>query len=69
MDKVQIDPETADEIVRASLKDVILTSRNYIKRYENKKNLLEWEKTDYAEFTSSLDHLEKTYYYYGGKII
>lgn len=68
MDKVEIDGDTADAIARASLKDSITCLRNYIKEYKSKKRLTEWQKRDMAEARYSLDHLEKTFDYYGGNI-
>lgn len=68
MDKVEIDGDTADGIVRASLKDSISCLRICIKKYKAKKRLTEWEKRDMAEACLSLDHLEKTFDYYGGNI-
>lgn len=68
MDKVEIDGDTADGIVRASLKDSIACLRNCIKEYKSKKRLTEWQKEDMAEARYSLDHLEKTFDYYGGNI-
>jgi len=68
MDKVQIDGDTADGIVRASLKDSIAYLRRSIKKYKSKKRLTEWEKRDMSESQYSLDHLEKTFHYYGGNL-
>jgi hypothetical protein len=68
MDKVEIDGDTADGIVRASLKDSIACLRGSIKKYKSKKRLTEWEKQDMTDACLSLDHLEKTFDYYGGNI-
>jgi hypothetical protein len=68
MDKVEIDGDTADRIVVCSLKDSILMLRRDIKKLRNKKHLSSWEKMCLAEAFSSLDHLEKTFDYYGGKL-
>ena len=68
MKKVEIDVDTADRIVVCSLKDSILILRGDIKKLRNKKHLSSWEKMCLAEGISSLDHLEKTFNYYGGKL-
>ncbi len=68
MDKVEIDGDTADGIVRASLKDSISYLLICIKKYKAKKRLTKWEKEDMTEARLSLDHLEKTYNYYGGNL-
>ena len=44
MDKVEIDGDTADGIVRASLKDSIACLRNCIKEYKIKKRLRRFER-------------------------
>lgn len=68
MDKVEIDGDTADAIVRASLKDSIANLRQFIKVCKSKKRLSEWDKEELAETKSALDYLEKTYDYYGGNL-
>jgi hypothetical protein len=68
MNKVEIDADTADRIVVCSLKDTILMLREDVKKLRNKKRLSDWEKMCLAEAFSSLNHLEKTFDYYGGKI-
>jgi len=68
MDKVQIDGDTADGIARASIKDSILCLRGCVKKYKSKKRLTEWEKRDMSDANYSLDHLEKTFDYYGGNL-
>lgn len=68
MDKIEIDGDTADRIVVCSLKDSILGLREDIKKLKNKKCLSNWEKMCLAEAFSSLDHLEKTFDYYGGNL-
>ena len=68
MDKVEIDGDTADRIVVCSLKDTILSLREDITKLRNKKRLSNWEKTCLTEALLSLDHLEKTFDYYGGKL-
>lgn len=68
MHKIEIDADTADRIVVCSLKEIILSLREDIKKLRNKKRLSNWEKMCLEEAFSSLDHLEKTFDYYGGKI-
>jgi len=69
MDKIEIDFETADRIVVASLKESIRGVRENIAHLKKKKKLsFEWEKMALAEYYLSLDHLEKTFDYYGGNI-
>ena len=68
MDKVEIDGDTADRIVVCSLKDSIKTLRAEIKRYRSKKKLSQWEKNEVADCFQSLEHLEKTFDYYGGNL-
>lgn len=68
MDKIEIDYETADRIVVASLKDSIQGLREDIKDLKKKKKLSQWEKMNLAENSLSLDHLEKTFNYYGGNL-
>ena len=68
MDKVEIDGDTADGIVIASLKDSIACLHESINKLKRKKRLTAWEKQDVADAYLSLDHLEKTFDYYGGNI-
>lgn len=68
MDKVEIDGDTADRIVICSLKDSILYLREDIKKYRKKKRLTEWEKIEFADASLALNHLEKTFDYYGGNL-
>jgi hypothetical protein len=68
MDKIEIDCETADRIVVVSLKESIRGMREAIAHLKKKKKLSEWEKMTLAEYCLSLDHLEKTFDYYGGNI-
>ena len=68
MDKIEIDYETADRIVVVSLRDSIQGLREDIKDLKKKKKLSQWEKMNLAEKSLSLDHLEKTFDYYGGNL-
>jgi hypothetical protein len=68
MYKVEIDGDTADRIVFCCLKESIVLLRGDIKKLRKKKCLSDWEKTCLEEAFSSLDHLEKTFDYYGGKL-
>ena len=65
---VEIDPETADGIVRASLKQTIQYLRKDISKYKRKKKLQDYEKRGLAEFIVSLDAMEKVFDYYGGNL-
>ena len=67
-DKIEIDYETADRIVVVSLRDSIQGLREDIKDLKKKKKLSQWEKMNLAEKSLSLDHLEKTFDYYGGNL-
>ena len=66
MDKVEIDAETADGIVVASLKDQIRMLRSQLKKYMGKRRLSAWEKDDLQDTLQTLEYLEKTFDYYGG---
>lgn len=68
MDKVEIDGDTADRIVICSLKDSIKTLRADIKKYGSKKKPSKWEKDELVDCLQSLEHLEKTFDYYGGNL-
>lgn len=68
MDKVYIDPDTADSIVVASLRDSINYIKIDIKRLKSKKKLEGFEKEDLADFILNLDAMEKVFDYYGGSI-
>jgi hypothetical protein len=67
MDKVEIDAETADGIVVASLKDQIRMLRSQLKKYMGKRSLSAWEKDDLKDTLETLEYLEKTFDYYGGR--
>ena len=66
MKKVEIDGDTADRIVVCSLEESMLTLRYEISKLKKKKNLTKWEKAELCDCIISLDHLQKTYSYYGG---
>jgi hypothetical protein len=68
MDKVEIDGDTADRIVVCSLRETINYLRNDIKYLKKKKRLTECQKQEFADVVSALDHLEKTFDFYGGNL-
>lgn len=68
MDKVEIDADTADKIVVASLKDQIRILRSQLKKYMGKRKLNAWEKDDLQESLQTLEYLTKTFDYYGGNL-
>ena len=68
MDKVEIDGDTADRIVVASLKDQIRMLRSQLKKYMGKRKLSAWEKNDLQDSLQTLEFLEKTFDYYGGNL-
>jgi hypothetical protein len=68
MDKIEIDGETSDRIIVVSLKESIRGLRENITHLKKKKKLSEWEKMTLEEHCLSLNHLEKTFDYYGGNI-
>lgn len=68
MDKVEIDADTADKIVVASLKDQIRILRSQLKKYMGKRKLSAWEKNDLQDSLQTLEFLEKTFDYYGGNL-
>ncbi len=65
---VEIDPDTADGIVRCSLKQTIEYLREDIAEYKKKKKLQDYQKRGLAELIVSLDAIEKTFDYYGGNL-
>ncbi len=67
MDKVEIDADTADGIVKASLKQQIRILRSQLNRYTGTRELSDWEKSDLQETLQTLEYLEKTFDYYGGR--
>ena len=66
--KVEIDPDTADGIVRCSLKQTIEYFREDISDLKKKKKLEDYQKRELAELIVSLDAIEKTFDYYGGNL-
>lgn len=66
--KVEIDPETADGIVRCSLKQTIDYLRIDIAKLKKKKKLEDYQKQDLAEHIVSLNAMEKVFDYYGGNM-
>jgi hypothetical protein len=66
--KVEIDPDTADGIVRASLKQTIEYFREDISDLKKKKKLEDYQKRELADLIVSLDAIEKTFDYYGGNL-
>lgn len=65
---VEIDPETADGIVRASLKQTIEYLGEDIAVFKNTRKLKDHQKRELAELIVSLDAMEKTFDYYGGNL-
>jgi hypothetical protein len=65
---VEIDPETADGIVRCSLKQTIEYFREDISDLKKKKKLEDYQKRELADLIVSLDAMEKTFDYYGGNL-
>jgi hypothetical protein len=66
--KVEIDLDTADGIVRCSLKQTIEYLREDIAEYKKKKKLQDYQKRELADLIVSLDAIEKTFDYYGGNL-
>ena len=66
--KVEIDPETADGIVRCSLKHTIDYLRIDIAKLKKKKKLEGYQIQDLAEHIVSLNAIEKVFNYYGGNM-
>ena len=65
---VEIDPDTADGIVRASLKQTIKYIGEDIAVLKKTKKLEDYQKRELAELIVSLDAIEKTFDYYGGNL-
>jgi hypothetical protein len=65
---VEIDPDTADGIVRASLKQSIEYLGEDIAVLKNTRKLQDYQKRELAELIVSLDAMEKTFDYYGGNL-
>lgn len=68
MEKVFIDPETADRIVICSLRETIKNMKIDIAAFKKKKYLQEYEKEDLDDMLKNIKHLEATYIYYGGHL-
>lgn len=68
MEKVFIDPETADRIVICSLRETIKNMKIDIAAFKKKKRLEEYEKEDLDNLLQNIKHLEATYIYYGGNL-
>ncbi len=66
--KVEIDPETADGIVRCSLKQTIEYLREDIVVFKKTKKLQDYQKRELADLIVFLDAMEKTFDYYGGNL-
>ena len=65
---VEIDPDTADGIVRASLKQSIEYLGEDIAVLKNTRKLQDYQKRELAELVVSLDAMETTFDYYGGNL-
>ena len=68
MDKIEIDPDTADRIVLCSLKETMSSLRGDILLLKSKKNLSKLQKQELGELVPFLYHLEQTFDYYGGNL-
>jgi hypothetical protein len=66
--KVEIDPDTADGIVRASLKQTIEYLHEDIADLKKKKKTEYYQKHELGELIITLDAMEKTFDYYGGNL-
>jgi hypothetical protein len=65
---VVIDPETADGIVRASVKQTIEYLREDIADLKKKKKTEYYQKHELGELIITLDAMEKVFDYYGGNL-
>ena len=65
---VEIDPETADGIVRASVKQTIEYLRKDIAVLKKVKKAEDYQKRDLAEQIRTLDAMEEVFDYYGGNV-
>ena len=65
---VVIDPETADGIVRASVKQTIEYLREDIADLKKKKKTEYYQKHELGELIVTLDAMEKVFDYYGGNL-
>ena len=66
--KVEIDADTADGIVRASLKQSIEYLREDIAILEKKKKLEDYQKLELGELMVFLNAMETVFDYYGGNL-
>lgn len=64
---LEIDDDTAEGLVRAMLKESIDVTKWHIKDLKKIKKPESFQKEDLADSILHLDHLQKTYEYYGGK--
>ena len=65
---VEIDPETADGIVRASLKQTIEYLREDITVLKKTRKLQDYQKRELAELIVALNAMEEVFDYYGGNL-
>ena len=65
---VEIDPETADGIVCASVKETIEYLRKDIAVLKKVKKAEDYQKRDLAEQIRTLDAMEEVFDYYGGNL-
>jgi len=65
---VEIDPDTADGIVRASLKQTIEYIGEDIAVLKKTKKLEDYQKRELAELIVSLNAMEEVFDYYGGNL-
>ena len=65
---VEIDPETADGIVRSSVKQTIEYLRKDIAVLTKVKKAEDYQKRDLAEQIRTLDAMEEVFDYYGGNL-
>lgn len=65
---VEIDPETADGIVRASVKQAIEYLRQDIDVLRKVKKTKDYQKRDLADHIRTLDAMEEVFDYYGGNL-
>lgn len=65
---VEIDPETAEGIVRASVKQTIEFLREDIAVLKKVKKAEDYQKRDLAEQIRTLDAMEEVFDYYGGNL-
>jgi hypothetical protein len=65
---VVIDPETADGVVRASVKESIKYLREDIAVLKKVRKVKDYQKRDLAEQIRILDAMEEVFDYYGGNL-